>query len=278
MTVLQTGLLHIGMFLYALSFLIACLYISSGSNKHIRVVQILSVIAAILHSVMLLNIGVTNHYFPATNMFESFVFMSVILVFFALAIDKIRSMPIITIITTLLVFSSLVVVIALLTPSDSGREVVKEEVKDFLTWFHVAVTLLSYVAFELAFITGIIYLLEQRQLKAKSRQFLLGLFPSLEAVYRINVKSSIYGFLLLTLGIVIGYMKARDLYTTNEWRMSPRVILTTLTWAAYLIVVIFIAIPKFRGKKVTVASVCSFVFVILTFWATIFWKDFHYFK
>src|SRR2546426_687871 len=63
---------------------------------------------------------------------------------------------------------------------------------------HVLATLVAYGLFELAFIAGLLYLVEQRQLKGGAAAPLLGIMPSLETLYRLLLRSLEVGVALLT--------------------------------------------------------------------------------
>ncbi|MBI2898652.1 MAG: cytochrome c biogenesis protein CcsA [Planctomycetes bacterium] len=91
--------------------------------------------------------------------------------------------------------------------------------------------------------------------------------------------SVLAGVLCLTAGVLVGYMYARTVETaSNAWRTDPKVILTTVTWLAYLLVALSSFLPAFRGRRAAQASVACFAFVILAFWATAFSSRFHGFR
>ena len=62
-----------------------------------------------------------------------------------------------------------------------------------------------------------------------------------------------------------------------EWRNDPKIYLTTITLAAYLAILILSGRPAFKGRRAALASVAGFFLVMTTFWASVFWSDFHRF-
>lgn len=264
-----------GILLYTLATIVVIQYIKSGNPKFAITIRVLASLAILTNLIMFVRIGGNKQAFPLTNLFEALVFTENMLMLAALGIDIVRKIPFLTIATVPVVLAGLLSSAVLLSHS-TGKPL---EQKSILIDAHIAATLVSYAAFGLAFISAILYIFEQRELKTKTNAY-LGFLPSLEIIYRINIRSILVGFVLLTAGLLIGYLEARKLFQgqSDKWRTDPKVILTSMTWLIYLGILIANLNPRIKGKKVAIASVVSFVFVMLTFLATLFWQDFHNFK
>lgn len=272
MTTLQTGIIHGGMASYAVAIVFLLLYIKDGLPRNSSIARAAIIAGMAAHIYVLLDIGVQHRGLPMANMLESSLFFSTVMMIVVLVIDLAARVPLLTVIAAPMVFCYLLSALTLLAPEEGA----KRAEPSFAIAIHVTATLLSYVAFALAFISGIIYIVERRRLKAKSQTLLYGIFPSIEAVAKLNGRAVATGFILLTIGLFVGYFYGRHaLMATAYWRYSPKVFLTTLTWAAYLVVMIMGFVPSARGRKVAIATTISFILVILTFWVTIFWKSFH---
>ena len=74
---------------------------------------------------------------------------------------------------------------------------------------HVLACFLSYACFACAFSLGIMYLLQERQVKHKHIGKLLERLPSLDVMDKINYNIVLFGFVLLTAGIVTGSIWAQ---------------------------------------------------------------------
>lgn len=277
MTPLQNGLLHAGVFAYALAVVFSIRYWKNVSARDMIVARLCVLAGCLLHLFVLLHIGVEHRVLPMSNMLESSVFMTTILMALVLLIDLFNRAPFITIVASPLAVCYIVCALALLSPPKGSERPDSNLIIDA----HVLATMLSYAAFAVAFVTGLIFLIEERKFKAKSEILLYRVFPSIEAVQKINTRACIVGFLLLTAGIVVGYLYGRQAQKeggmADDWRYSPKVLLTSLTWLAYLTLLALRLRPSFRGRKAMIASVLCFILVIATFWATVFWKDFHNF-
>ena len=79
-------------------------------------------------------------------------------------------------------------------------------------------------------------------------------------------------------GILVGYAQARHVYNRQFDRLDPKIILSTLTFALYAVVLALARRPGFRGRRTALASVAGFFLVMVTFWASIFWSGFHQFR
>jgi len=146
------------------------------------------------------------------------------------------------------------------------------------TSLHVATSLGSYGAFAIAFVSSILYLIAQRGLKDHTAASLLGLIPSLETVARINKRAIAAGVAMLAGGLLVGYLQARNVYGLEKWwRNDPKIYLTTITLASYVAILLLSGRPTFKGRRTALASVAGFFLVMATFWASVFWSDFHRF-
>jgi ABC-type transport system involved in cytochrome c biogenesis permease subunit len=95
-------------------------------------------------------------------------------------------------------------------------------------------------------------------------------------LHRLIRVSVALGIIFLTLGGVIGYLYARTTEIhSNAWRTDPKIILTTITWAAYGILLFASTLPFFRGRRTAWAAIICFGFLVFTAWSTIFWSPFH---
>jgi ABC-type transport system involved in cytochrome c biogenesis permease subunit len=127
---------------------------------------------------------------------------------------------------------------------------------------HIFCMLFSYAAFLVAFISGLIFLLQEYQLKNKRMGALFRQLPSLDALDRINFFSIGAGFLLLSLGTLLGLIGSR---VVGKWWMGdPKEVLTVGLWAWYLVLWIVRLRSTLRGRRIALLSVLGFSFVLFT--------------
>ena len=126
---------------------------------------------------------------------------------------------------------------------------------------HVTLAFLGNAVFALAFGVSLIYLLQERQLKHKRMSALMKLFPSLEALDRLNYILLVWGFPLMTLGILIGSMWA-GIHWGNYWSWDPRQISSGIAWLFYGTLLHGRITAGLRGRKAALLTMVGFVVVI----------------
>ena len=128
---------------------------------------------------------------------------------------------------------------------------------------HVVCSLLSYAAFLVAFVSGALFLIQERQLKRKTIGVLFHQLPSLGLLDRINFTAIGIGFGLLSLGTLCGFWSAARLLG-HWWTGDPKQSLTLLLWSAYLILWLVRVRSALRGRRVALLSMLGFSLVLFT--------------
>ena len=132
---------------------------------------------------------------------------------------------------------------------------------------HTISSLLSYVAFLIAFVSGVLFLIQERQLKRKTMGFLFHRLPSLESLDRINFAALGVGFGLLSVGVVCGLAGMRVLL--GQWWISdPKAYFTILLWGLYLLLWLTRLRATLRGRRVAFLSVLGFSLIVFTLLGT----------
>ncbi|MDF0652652.1 MAG: cytochrome c biogenesis protein CcsA [Nitrospira sp.] len=130
-------------------------------------------------------------------------------------------------------------------------------------WFHVTLSMLGAVGFTVAFVAGVMYLIQERLLKSKQFNVLYSKLPALDFLDHLNQQSIVLGFPLLTLGIVTGAISAqfaRGSYVS--W--NPEQTGALVTWLFYFIVLLGRLTIGWRAKRAAYLTVIGFACVILT--------------
>ena len=129
---------------------------------------------------------------------------------------------------------------------------------------HVISCFLSYACFACAFCLGIMYLLQERQLKRKHTGRLLEMLPSLEVMDSINHSMVLFGFILLSAGIITGSIWASQAWG-NWWSWDPKETWSFITWLIYAAYLHARLNSGWRGKRAAVLSIIGFACVMFTY-------------
>ena len=137
---------------------------------------------------------------------------------------------------------------------------------------HAVCALLSYVAFLIAFICGILFLIQEAQLKHKQMGVLFHQLPSLSALDRVNFLAIGLGFALLSVGVVLGFL------STGQWLArwwDPKEWLVVALWASYLVLWLVRLRATLRGRRVALLSILGFSLAMFTFVGVSRWLPWH---
>ncbi len=131
---------------------------------------------------------------------------------------------------------------------------------------HVTAAFLGNAVLALAFCVSLVYLFRERQLKEKRIGGLTSRLPSLEALDRLNYRALVWGFPLLTLGIVTGALFAKHTWG-RFWSWEEREIFSLVTWALYAGLLEARMVVGWRGRRAATVTILGFalLFVSLLF-------------
>jgi cytochrome c-type biogenesis protein CcsB len=136
--------------------------------------------------------------------------------------------------------------------------------KSFWHPFHVIFAFLGNAFFALAFCCGIMYLVQEHQLKSKRMGAITQRLPSLQVLDDLNYQSLTYGFPLLTLGIITGAIWAEYAWG-RYWNWDPKETWSLITWLLYAALLHQRLTVGWRGRKAALMAIAGFFAVLFTF-------------
>lgn len=122
--------------------------------------------------------------------------------------------------------------------------------------FHILLSLVGELMLAMALGVGLLYLLQENQLKKKNIGFFLRL-PSLEKLDSTQVRLLMIGFISLTLGMILGMLSAN---------MSFMQVWMFLGWLVYAFIVWARVKTGFRGRRAAWTSLMGFALVLFSGW------------
>jgi ABC-type uncharacterized transport system permease subunit len=136
--------------------------------------------------------------------------------------------------------------------------------RDGLMETHIALAILGYAAFVVAFVVGLMYLAQVKQLKTKRFQSLFERLPALEVLDRMNFGAVVVGLVAMTLSIaaVFAWASSHGTYSPRWW-LDPRILAPTALWGFYVVLLLFRLTARVRGKKVALLTVLGFLGMIV---------------
>ena len=143
----------------------------------------------------------------------------------------------------------------------TGGDELPPALKTYWLPVHVTLAFLGNAVFALAFGVSLIYLLQENYLKRKKVTAVIKRFPSLEALDKLNYVLLVWGFPLMTLGILTGSMWA-GIHWGNYWSWEPREISSGIVWLLYGVLLHGRVTAGLRGKKAALLTMVGFAVVL----------------
>src|SRR5438477_11931895 len=144
---------------------------------------------------------------PITNLFEVFIFLAWSVAFIYMLVGPAYRLSLMGAFTAPLVL--LLQGFALMAPIDA-RYPVNVPANSWLE-FHASISLVAYGAFALACIAGVMYLVQERQLKTHQLHSIFSHLPPLTDLFAAITRLLWWGFALYTLGLVSGFFVGQPL-------------------------------------------------------------------
>lgn len=129
---------------------------------------------------------------------------------------------------------------------------------------HVATALLGDGIFAIAFIAGVMYLIQEHQIKTKRLGAFYSRLPSLNSLDSLNYHAISYGFVLLTIGMITGSILAQGSHG-SYWLWDPKEVWSLITWLCYAALLHQRMAVGWRGRRSALMSIGCFFILIFTF-------------
>jgi HemX protein len=196
---------------------------------------------------------------PLTNLFEVFIFMAWSVALIYMVVGPTYRLSLMGAFTAPLVL--LIQGGALLAPIDT-KSVPKMAVNSWLE-FHASMSIVAYGAFALACVAGLMYLLQERQLKTHHLHSVFHHLPPLTELYAAIHRLLWLGFGLYTAGLISGFFTGQPL---------PRikVLCAFAVWLFYGAILQGRQFFRLTPRHVAVLCVVAFTAAVSVLWAITF--------
>lgn len=131
---------------------------------------------------------------------------------------------------------------------------------------HVALFVLSYAAFGLSCVAGLMYLTQEHDLKFRKLRAVFSRMPPIQRLELVAGRLMLIGFGLLSAGLVMSAIWGRKMDV--RFAGDPKILWSLFVWALYLALVLMRWKFAQGGRRFAWGAVFCFVFVLLTFWGS----------
>lgn len=232
-----------------------------GFREDNRINYFLLLIAFALHTWSMTRRGFTLKQCPVNNLYEAMTFVEWTVVAAYLVVGLWSRLRFLGAFASPFLFA--LGIFALMPALDVRGP--KPEFSNGLTSLHAALILLSYGAFGLSSIAGLMYVTQERDLKFHKLRAVFSLMPPIERLEKVMSRLLNAGFILLTGGLALSPILLKqkfNVYFTSD----PKLIWSMMVWVLYLTLILRHARAAQTGRRFALGTIGSFVFVLLTFW------------
>lgn len=247
-------LLVISTICFAGGFVYAVLALRSGRHHPTLPNIVVLAVGFVLQSLFLHYRGQMHGRCPVTSGPEVLVFLSWSTVLLYFLLGRTFRLSLLGVFTSPLVFFFQGAALVSLLISDTGPQ--PAETMDPWREFHIGVSLLAYGCFALAFLAGVMYLIQNRQLKRHHMGVLFHQLPPIRYLLSALVRLVVIGLALLLLGIVTAFRVDGEVHLAHVGSAA-------VAWAIYALLTILHRARKIGPTKFATGAVVAFFFPLI---------------
>lgn len=129
---------------------------------------------------------------------------------------------------------------------------------------HVVLSVMGEALFVVASLAALMYLLQDNLLKRRKSNPFIRYLPPLRDLDRINAACLLWGFPLMTLGLIVGALWAKVTWG-NPWPLDAKFVWTLTAWLLYGALLHQRLAIGWQGRRVALYSVGTFLFLSAAF-------------
>jgi ABC-type transport system involved in cytochrome c biogenesis permease subunit len=150
------------------------------------------------------------------------------------------------------------------TGETSGKTLLPQNLQNWLTAVHLFCVIMGEALFIIASCAGLMFIMQNSLLKNRKLSRMSRLLPSLSDLDRINHICLLWGFPVLSLGIIAGAIFA-ELNWRTGWLTDPKVIWTFAGWIIYGFLLHQRLAIGWKGYRMAVFSGTAFILLLLSY-------------
>ncbi len=197
---------------------------------------------------------------PVTTVIETLLFVAWAMVIIYLLIGRTYRLSLMGVFTSPLVF--LACLAGLLVPFDAAAAQAAAEAKgDVDRWveMHKGLSLLAYGAFGMAFVSGLMFLVQDRHLRKGKLNAIFYNLPPIQHLATAVFRLAVVGTVLLTGGIIAANATARGADGHVLWPLY-------VVWLAYAALSVLVVVKGLPSRVLAAAAVGAFVLPLASLW------------
>ncbi|MFZ1986274.1 MAG: c-type cytochrome biogenesis protein CcsB [Desulfatitalea sp.] len=164
------------------------------------------------------------------------------------------------------VYTAPLAVFILLAATQFPREPLQPQnlLKGVWLSMHILTTFVGDAAFVLAAGVGMLYLIQEHNIKSKTRDFFFKRLPSLDLLDTTGYACIVTGFTMLTIGLITGMIYAKIIWG-HFWQWDAKEVWSAVTWIFYAVLLHERLAVGWRGRRAAIMAVIGLGVLLFTF-------------
>jgi len=167
-----------------------------------------------------------------------------------------------------------VLMLGLALPTGLRALVLGPSIRSAWIWVHVVLALLGLAALVLNFAGAVMYVLQERQLKARRPGAFYYRLPPLETLDRLTYRALTVGFPFLTAGLLLGALWA-GAASGRALTLDPLTLFSVVMWVVYAVTLSGRAAGAWRGRRAAYFAILGFGALLLSLGASVLFQGRH---
>jgi ABC-type transport system involved in cytochrome c biogenesis permease subunit len=140
---------------------------------------------------------------------------------------------------------------------------IPEYLHSLVLGLHVSSALLGYTGISLSAVYGLLYLMLYRDIKSSRFGLVYSRMPNLEMLELMSHKAEVFGFLMLSVGIVVGVFWLPHVFDKFSY-WDPKLIGSLVIWLLYALGLAAKKSFGWQGRRTMILTLIAFAFVFLS--------------
>ncbi|MGA7105223.1 MAG: c-type cytochrome biogenesis protein CcsB [Candidatus Deferrimicrobiaceae bacterium] len=257
---MHISLLKVTTFFYFAGALSYLYFIITMKERGAKLGRMFLLIGVILHTAGFALRYASAGYTPVTNLFESLSFFALSIAGIFLVVEIRYNLRTLGSFVAPLAFAFSI--FAAFLPGEVAG--LAPALNSYWLPVHVLLLFIGDAVFAVAFGAGIMYLLQEKQVKRKKMGAMFKRLPSLDVLDEVNYRCLTIGFPLLTMGIITGSIWAEYAWG-SYWSWDPKETWSLITWLLYAALLHGRLTVGWRGRKAAILAIVGFGAILFTF-------------
>lgn len=211
----------------------------------------------ILHTISIILRGVAVGTMPITGLYDSVALIAwfvVLAYFFVEHLIRIKTLGVL-----MLPIAAVLMVLAGTHYNPTHVEGLDRILRAPAVDLHLAAIFVAYASFLLAAGAGILYLLQERQLKRKQVGAFFRRLPPLDVLDDLESRAVSFGVPFITAGLILGIIRA--IQFIPSWMSDPLVVLALITWVFYVCYLVLRYFAGWAGQRAAWLAIIGLILI-----------------